>query len=69
MPESVKPRRRYESARRAAQAAQTRRDIVTAAGLLFREHGYAVPLAVIANEAGVVVETIYRIFGTKAARR
>ena len=36
MTESVKPRRRYESPRRAAQAAQTRRDIVTAAGRLFR---------------------------------
>jgi AcrR family transcriptional regulator len=67
MTESVKPRRRYQSPRRAAQAAQTRRDIVTAAGLLFRERGYGVPLADIASEAGVVVETIYRIFGTKAA--
>ncbi|MGZ6296487.1 MAG: TetR/AcrR family transcriptional regulator [Candidatus Limnocylindrales bacterium] len=67
MGESVKPRRRYESPRRAAQAAQTQRDIVTAAGLLFRERGYGVPLAEIANEAGVVVETIYRVFGTKAA--
>jgi AcrR family transcriptional regulator len=64
MPEQVKPRR-YESPRRAAQAAQTRRDIVTAAGLLFRERGYAVPLTDIAAEAGVVVETIYRIFGSK----
>lgn len=67
MTESVKPRRRYQSPRRAAQAAQTRRDIVTAAGLLFRERGYSVPLAEIASEAGVVVETIYRIFGSKAA--
>ena len=67
MAESVKPRRRYESPRRAAQAAQTRRDIVTAAGLLFRERGYGVPLAEIASEAGVVVETVYRIFGSKAA--
>src|SRR6478752_6101747 len=66
MTESVKPRRRYESPRRAAQAEQTRRDIVTAAGLLFRERGYAVPLADIASEAGVVVETVYRIFGSKA---
>ncbi len=66
MAESVKPRRRYESPRRAAQAAQTKRDIVTAAGMLFRERGYGVPLADIATEAGVVVETIYRIFGTKA---
>ena len=67
MAESVKPRRRYQSPRRAAQAAQTRRDIVTAAGLLFRERGYGVPLAEIASEAGVVVETVYRIFGSKAA--
>ena len=66
MTESVEPRRRYQSVRRAAQAEQTRRDIVTAAGLLFRERGYAVPLADIATEAGVVVETIYRVFGTKA---
>ena len=65
MTESVKPRRRYQSPRRAAQAAQTRRDIVTAAGLLFRERGYGVPLADIASEAGVVVETVYRIFGTQ----
>ena len=67
MGERVKPRRRYESPRRAAQAAQTRRDIVTAAGLLFRERGYGVPLADVASQAGVVVETIYRIFGTKVA--
>jgi AcrR family transcriptional regulator len=67
MAESVKPRRRYQSPRRAAQAAQTRRDIVTAAGLLFRERGYGVPMGEIATEAGVVVETIYRIFGSKAA--
>lgn len=67
MAESVKPRRRYQSTRRAAQAAQTRRDIVMAAGLLFRERGYGVPLIEIASEAGVVVETVYRIFGSKAA--
>jgi AcrR family transcriptional regulator len=52
--------------RRTAQAAQTRRDIVTAAGLLFRERGYGVPLAEVASAAGVVPETIYRIFGSKA---
>jgi AcrR family transcriptional regulator len=65
MTERVKARRRYESPRRAAQAAQTRRDIVTVAGRLFRERGYAIPLTEIATEAGVVVETIYRIFGSK----
>ena len=67
MTERVKPRRRYESPRRTAQAEQTRRDIVTAAGRLFRQRGYGVPMAAIAGEAGVVVETVYRIFGTKAA--
>lgn len=66
MTEGVKPRRRYRSIRRAAQAAQTRRDIVSAAGVLFRERGYGVPTADIAARAGVVVETVYRIFGTKA---
>jgi AcrR family transcriptional regulator len=66
MPETVKTRRRYESPRRAAQAAQTRRDILTAAGPLFRARGYGVTLTEIASAAGVVVETVYRIFGTKA---
>jgi AcrR family transcriptional regulator len=67
MAEDVKTRRRYQSARRVAQAEQTRRDILTAAGVLFRSRGYEVPMAEIAREAGVVVETVYRIFGTKAA--
>jgi len=67
MVDDVKQRRRYRSERRHAQAAQTRRDIVTAAGRLFRDRGYGVPVALIASEAGVVVETVYRIFGTKAA--
>jgi AcrR family transcriptional regulator len=62
----VKTRRRYESRRRQKQAAQTRREIITAAGRLFRDRGYGVPLPAIAEEAGVVVETVYRIFGTKA---
>ena len=66
MRETVKPRRHYASPRRAAQAAQTRRDILTAAGPLFRARGYGVPLTEIASAAGVVVETVYRIFGTKA---
>lgn len=66
MAEPVKPRRRYESKRRSLQADQTRRDIVTAAGLLFREHGYGVAMTAIAERAGVAVETIYRIFGSKA---
>lgn len=67
MSEVVKPRRRYESRRRHEQAAQTRRDILAAAGALFRQGGYAgTSMPLIASEAGVVVETVYRAFGSKA---
>jgi AcrR family transcriptional regulator len=64
----VKPRRRYDSTRRQAQAAQTRQDIVAAALDLFLQRGYAATtMASTAQAAGVVVETIYRAFGGKAA--
>ncbi len=67
MPEDVKPRRKYDSVRRQEQAEQTRRDIMAAAGALFREGGYtATSMPAIASAAGVVVETIYRSFGSKA---
>lgn len=67
MTEDVKPRRRYESPRRQEQAAQTRRDILATAGTLFRERGFAgTSMPQIAAEAGVVVETVYRAFGSKA---
>ena len=66
MTDQVNPRRQSDSSRRREQAAQTRRDIVTAAGTLFRERGYGVSMPEIAAEAGVVVETVYRSFGTKA---
>ena len=67
MSEEVKPRRAYRSTRRAERAAQTRREIVATAGVLFRERGYAgVSMPVIAGEAGVAVETIYRAFESKA---
>ncbi len=43
-------------------------EILGAAGILFRESGYAgVSIAEIAAEADVAVETIYRVFGSKAA--
>jgi len=67
MTEAVKPRRRYESRRRAEQAERTRTDILEAAGVLFRDQGYGVPMPAIAARAGVVVETVYRIFGSKAS--
>src|SRR5437870_13112165 len=67
MSDIVKPRRPYSSTRRTEQAAQTRRDILAVAGKLFRERGYAAtPLPLIAGEANVAVETIYRAFGSKA---
>ena len=67
MSDPVKSRRRYESPRRQKQAAQTRSDILATAGTLFRERGYAgTSMPSIAAEAGVVVETIYRSFGSKA---
>jgi AcrR family transcriptional regulator len=67
MTSAVKAKRRYDSRRRREQAAQTRLDILTAAGRLFRAHGYAgTSMPAIAAEAGVVVETIYRAFGSKA---
>ena len=61
------PKRAYRSTKRAEQVAQTRRDILAAAGTLFRARGYsAVSMPLIAREAGVGVETIYRAFGSKA---
>jgi AcrR family transcriptional regulator len=67
MSEDVKSRRRYNATRRQAQAAQTRQDILAAAHELFMERGYAgTPLAAIAKAAGVVVETVYRAYGSKA---
>jgi AcrR family transcriptional regulator len=65
MVDPVKSRRPYNSTRRRQQANQTRRDIVAAAGRLVHDRGYQVSMAAIAAEAGVAVETIYRIFGSK----
>ena len=59
-------KRPYTSPRRRQQAEQTRTEILTAAGRLFRDEGYGVPMPAIAAAAGVAVETVYRIFGSKA---
>lgn len=62
------PRRRYNSSRRALQAAQTRRDVLAAATELFATSGWAgTTLAAIAARAGVAVETVYSGFGSKKA--
>ena len=63
----VKPGRRYDARRRQAQAAQTRQDILAAARAVFERQGYAgATMGSIAQAAEVVVETIYRAFGSKA---
>jgi len=59
-------RRRYASAVRQEQAAQTRARIVTAAGELFERAGYArTSIRQIAEEAGVAPDTVYATFGSK----
>lgn len=68
MTPDVKTPRRYQSPHRREQAARTRRKIVRAAQRLFLRHGYAgATMAAVAAEAGVVVETVYRSFGSKGA--
>jgi AcrR family transcriptional regulator len=63
---SVKSRRPYRSQLRAEQAAQTRRRILEASGDLFAERGYgATTIDAVAASAGVAVDTVYAIFGTK----
>ena len=64
----VKPKRRYDSARRAEQARQTRAAIIAAARRLFLRGGFATTtIAAIAAEAQVSVETIYKAFGASLA--
>lgn len=63
---TVKGSRRYESPRREQQARQTRREVLTAAEILFRDQGFAgTTVAAIAARAGVSVETVYKTFGGK----
>jgi AcrR family transcriptional regulator len=63
---SVKPRREYDSSRRRAQARATRRGILDAARTTFLEQGYAAStLSSIARDAGVSVESVYKLFGNK----
>ena len=66
MAERVKTRP-YDSSRRRAQAAATRRDVLEAAQRLFEQQGYAAtPMAAIAAEAGVALKTVYLAFETKS---
>lgn len=59
-------KRSYSSARRQAQAGETRRAILDAALELFVGGGYAATsIQTIAGRAGVAVQTVYAVFGTK----
>src|SRR5919201_4196876 len=67
MAEPVKPKRRYDSSRRRAQAEATRIDILDAAQRLFSQRGYATTtMEAIAAEAGVALKTVYVAFETKS---
>ena len=63
-----KGKRPYDSSRRQAQAAETKRQIIEAARGLFTERGYAgTTIEAIASAAGVAAETVYAGFGSKRA--
>ncbi len=66
MPSSPAPEKRpYESPRRRASAADTRRAVIAAATSLFTQRGWATSVRDIAREAGVAVETVYSVVGSK----
>src|SRR6478752_8065851 len=63
-----KPMRRYNSPRRAEQAAATRAEVLKAARELFVRNGYAATtVADIARAARVAVDTVYATVGRKPA--
>jgi len=61
----VSAKRSYESPRRRASAADTRLAVIAAATRLFTERGWATSVRDIAREAGVAVETVYSVVGSK----
>jgi len=66
MPSSpVSAKRSYKSPRRRASAADTRLAVIAAATRLFTERGWATSVRDIAREAGVAVETVYSVVGSK----
>ena len=59
-------KRKYSSAKREAQARETRRSILEAAHELFVANGYAATtIKAIADRGGVAVQTVYAVFGSK----
>jgi AcrR family transcriptional regulator len=66
LPEPDAPTRRYNSTRRARQAAETREEVLAAAMRLFTTQGWAgTTVRAVAAEAGVAVETVYSGFESK----
>jgi len=67
MSKDATPRRRYDVTKRRLLAAENRRRIVETAARVFVERGYtAATIPLIASEAGVAVETVYRSATGKA---
>jgi TetR/AcrR family transcriptional regulator, regulator of autoinduction and epiphytic fitness len=67
MAEGVKQRRRYNSPARRERLDATRRSIASCARSLFGQRGYSgTTMEQIADGAGVAVQTVYKLFGTKA---
>jgi AcrR family transcriptional regulator len=59
--------RTYHSDRRAEQASRTRRRVLAAASGLFERQGYAATtVRAVAGDAGVSVQTVEALFGSKA---
>jgi len=59
-------KRKYSSAKREAQARETRRSVLDAAHELFVTTGYAATtIQAIADRAGVAGQTVYAVFGNK----
>ena len=66
MSQAVNSRRSYDSTHRQEAARQTRLSILEAARRQFLSEGYAgTTVSGLAKEAGVSVETIYKVFGNK----
>ena len=62
----VKPKRAYDASRRREQAHESRRAMLDAGRGLFLEHGYAnTTIPMVAAEAGVSVQTVYKAFENK----
>jgi AcrR family transcriptional regulator len=66
MPRDVKSNRSYDSSKRRADAAARRQAVLTSAGELFLQHGFAATtVAAVADRADVSPETVYKYFGGK----